>query len=391
MSKSLNHGEYVIQWQRSIAGLSRSEWDLLAEPMQSPFLEWEWLKLLEESSSACDETGWHPLHLTVRRAGILVGAAPLYLKWHSRGEFVFDHVWAEVAGKIGASYYPKCLGAAPFTPVSGYAFLVHPQQDENQVMELMVRALKKMCLDNGIQSIHFHFVDQAWARKMERFSFLRWEHQAFQWTHQGLAGFEDYLQGFRSGQRKNIKRERRSLQEQGIEVSALSGEEVTRQDLEDMYRFYELTNEKYAPWNCKFLTPRFFGELGDRFGHRLLMFRAFKGGRDLVGASLLVFKGDRLYGRYWGGVEDVPHLHFNLCFYQPIEWAIARGIHFFDPGIGAAHKVRRGFESVTAHSLHMFFDLQMQKIFELNIEKINEHTRHQIAALNELLPLKKSG
>ncbi len=391
MSRTPNHGEYVIQWQRSITELGQAEWDLLALPVQTPFLEWAWLKLLEESASASDQTGWHPVHLTVRRAGHLVGAAPLYLKWHSQGEFVFDHVWAEVAGKIGASYYPKCVGAVPFTPVSGYAFLIHPEQDVNQMTELMVRALIRMCLDKGVQSIHFHFTDQNWARRMKGYHFLSWEHQAFQWTHQGLTSFDDYLQVFKSSQRKNIKRERRALQEQGVTVSALTGEQVTREALEEMHHFYEQTNDKYAPWNCKFLNRKFFLQLGDHFRHRLLMFRAFKAENALVGASLLVFKGDRLYGRYWGCAEDLPHLHFNLCFYEPIAWAIDNGIHFFDPGIGGGHKVRRGFESVTAYSLHLFFDAQMQKIFELNIGKINEHARQQAEALNGLLPLKRGG
>jgi hypothetical protein len=391
MSRTLSHGEYVIQWRRSITEVDRLEWDVLALPQQSPFLEWEWLKLLEDSSSVGPEAGWHPMHLTVHRAGVLVGAAPLYLKWDCYGEFVFDHVWADVAGKIGVRYFPKCVGAVPFTPVSGYRFLIHPRQEEELVSGLMLQALKRMCRDNGIQSLHFHFVDEAWAGRMESLGLLRWDHQAFQWSHENLNSFDDYLQGFKSGQRKNIKHERRALQEHGITVRTLTGDQVTREALAEMHRFYELTNDKYAPWNCKFLTREFFLRLGDVYRSRLLMFMAFNEDQAPVGASLLVFKGDRLYGRYWGCDGDLPHLHFNLCFYHPIEWAIHHGIRFFDPGIGAAHKVRRGFESVIGSSLHLFFDVQMQKIFELNIGKINAHTRQQVEALNSLLPLKRSG
>ena len=343
---------------------------------------------MEISKSTTAETGWRPQHLTVWSRDQLIAAAPLYLKQHSAGEFVFDHVWADVADRLNISYYPKLVGMSPFTPMAGYRFLTATGENEEVLTRYMVNEIEQFCRQYQISGCSFLFVDPQWRRLMIKCGFISWLHQSFTWQNAAYQSFDDYLAVFNSNQRHNIKRERRSIAKNGITLKIFEGDQIPPAYFSEIYPFYERTNDKFGPWGCKYLKKSFFKGLADRYRHRLVFVAAFeKANADSpLGLSLLVRKRDRLFGRYWGCSKEINYLHFNACYYRPIEWAIANGINRFDPGMGGYHKVRRGFTAVGNFSLHRFFDQRLEHIMNAHIKEINRLEQKQIDALNAELP-----
>ncbi len=384
-----NSTSFDISWVQQLSQIPRDAWDALAKPLATPFLEWDWLRLMETSGSATAKTGWLPHHLTVWSDENLVAAAPLYVKGHSAGEFVFDHVWADVAARIGIKYYPKLVGMSPFTPMPGYRFLVAEDENERELNAIMISEIDRLCRQYGISGCSFLFADPEWHRRMLNHGFSRWRHQSFVWQNQGYKTFDDYLKIFNSNQRRNIKRERNILEKQGIFVKMVAGKDIPRAFFSMMYSYYEHTNNKFGPWGCKYLTKSFFEELHHHYSHRLLFAAAFRKSdpSSPIGMSMLITKGNQLFGRYWGCSGQVNSLHFNACYYAPIEWAITNHIQSFDPGAGGAHKIRRGFAAVSNFSLHRFYDHGLQQIMETHIDEINRLEQGQIDALNSELPL----
>jgi len=379
---------YIFRWSHQIAEIDRRAWNALAQPLATPFLEWDWLHLLEASGSAAGQAGWLPCHLSVWSGRRLVAAAPMYIKAHSLGEFVYDHVWAELSRRLGRAYYPKLVGMSPFTPMIGYRFLVAPDRNEDRLTEQMLAQINDFCRRHHLSGCSFHFVDPDWGKKLQRGGYTCWQHQSFRWDNPGFHSFEDYLALFKANQRRNIRRERRAMENQGLHLSVKSGEEISSDWIPLMYRYYQRTNDKFGPWGCRYLTAAFFDGLQQVFGHRLVLVAATDGGRNRVpvALSLLVTKAEHLYGRYWGCAREIKHLHFNACYYRPIEWAIARGVKHFDPGAGGYHKVRRGFSAVSNYSLHRFLDRRLQTIVERHIEEINRLEQEQIDELNRRIP-----
>jgi len=375
-----------------MSDIDRSAWNALALPLKTPLLEWDWLRLLEDSGSVRAETGWLPLHLTIWSENHLVGAAPLYVKGHSDGEFVFDHAWAHLAQRLGIRYYPKLVGMSPFSPVVGYRFLIDPSADAALVTRLMVNAIDAFCHTNKIVGCSFLFADPDWKAQMESLGFISWQHQSYAWKNRDFRSFEDYLAIFNTNQRRNIRRERRSIERAGICIRPLTGAEIPRRLFPLMYTYYSRTNDRYGPWGCKYLTKAFFEGLYHRFRHRLLLMAAFDGPENElpVGLSFLLTKNDRLYGRYWGCARKINHLHFNACYYSPIEWSIRHGVGLFDPGAGSPHKVRRGFAAVANHSLHRFYDPSLSQILIGHIDEINRHEQQVVDNLNAALPFSKA-
>jgi predicted N-acyltransferase len=361
--------------------------------MDSPFLEWDWLRQIEASGSASPATGWLPRHLTVRagsRPGSpLVAAAPLYVKLHSDGEFVFDYVWAELSARLGVRYYPKLVGMTPFTPTGAYRFLVAPDQDEDRLTGLMAREIDRYCRDAGLSGVHFHYVDPAWRPVMEPHGFGAWLHPSYVWRNRGYRDFDGFLADFAAGQRKNIRKERRSMAEQGIVLRRYTGDDIPESFFPQMHRLYAEHNAKFGPWGCKFLNRAFFDGIGRTCRDRLLFIAAERAGEpEPVGLAMCAVKGDRLYGRYWGSSEEVRNLHFNACYYEPIAWAIEHGLSLFDPGIGGPHKQRRGFVSVPNVSLHRFRDERLSTLWKMYIDEINAAELEEMADTNQDLPLR---
>jgi predicted N-acyltransferase len=379
---------YRLEWVQDISRIPKEAWNALALPLETPVLEWEWLYQMEASESMRPETGWLPIHLTLWGGTELVAAAPLYVKGHSEGEFVWDYIWADVAGRLGIPYYPKMVGMSPATPVSGYKFLIAPGEDEQRLTAVMVEAIDGLCRQNNMAGLSFNFVDPQWLKPMEELGFVAWKHQSYVWENPGFNNFEDYLWSFDKNQRRNIRRERKKLSEQNLTIQSLSGEQITVALLRRMYRFYELTNAQFGPWAAKYLNQEFFTGLYENYRHRILLLGAFERNHkaEPVGMSFLLRKGQQLYGRYWGSSGHYDSLHFNACYYSPIEWAIHNGVHRFDPGIGSAHKVRRGFQAIANWSLHRFYDPNLARIMAQHIDEINRMEQERIDALNRIVP-----
>jgi predicted N-acyltransferase len=332
-----------------------------------------------------------PNHLTIWRNRTLVGAAPLYVKGHSYGEFVFDHQWADLSERMGVRYYPKLLGMSPFTPAEGYRFLIAPGEDEDEITEMMVEAIDQFCIRNRISGCNFLYVDPEWRVTMERFGFSHWLHHSFVWTNQGFQTFDDYLSAFNANQRRNIKRERKAVAQAGLRLQPVTGEALTPFLMTRTYQFYCDTCDKFGWWGSKYLTRQFFEQLCPSYSHRVVLFAVYPEDDDRypVGMSFCLTKGDRLYGRYWGATQDFDNLHFDACYYTPIEWAIEHQIQLFDPGAGGRHKKRRGFPAMPNYSLHRFYDERLSQVLQTYIGRINEMEQQEIDAINQDLPFRR--
>lgn len=383
---------YSVAWIDQIAQIPQAEWDALAKPLRTPFLEWDWLHNMEISGSATSQSGWMPCHLTVWRDRTLIAAAPLYLKGHSYGEFVFDHQWADLAARLDIDYYPKLLGMSPFTPAEGYRFLIAPNEDESTLTELMVSTIDHFCDRNHISGCHFLYADPAWKTTMEQHGFSTWLHHSYIWQNQGYQTFDDYLTAFNANQRRNIKRERKAVGTAGLTLKTFTGEEIPKSLFSLMYHYYSDTCDKFGWWGSKYLTRKFFEQLYPTYAHRVLFVAAYSeyDPRQPVGMSFCLTKGQNLYGRYWGSSQEIDCLHFDACYYTPIEWAIAQGIQTFDPGAGGRHKKRRGFPAMPNYSLHRFYNPRLTQILRSYMQEVNELEQQEMGAINQGLPFKQS-
>lgn len=383
---------YSVTWTHTIADVPKSAWDALAIPLKTPFLEWDWLHNLEVSHSATAHAGWLPNHLILWRDRTLIAAAPLYLKGHSQGEFVFDHQWAELASRLGIEYYPKLLGMTPFTPAEGYRFLISPGEDEEAITALMLHEIDSFCVKHRISSCHFLYVDPQWRPMLEKQGLTTWLHHSFIWKNADFQTFDDYLTGFNANQRRNIKRERKAVEQAGLKLQAMTGDEIPPSMFPLMYDFYADTCDKFGWWGSKYLTKQFFEKLYHNYRHRVVFFAAYhqedQDQRQPLGMSFCLFKENQLYGRYWGSFQDIDCLHFDACYYTPIAWAIAHNIQTFDPGAGGKHKKRRGFPATPNHSLHRFYNNRLEKIILPWIREVNHIEQQEIDAINAELPFK---
>ncbi len=310
----------TVELADGVAELPRDEWNALVGD-ESPFLEWDWLASLEHAGTVGANTGWHPKPLVIRDENRLVAACPLYLKSNSAGEFVFDHAWADAAARAGVPYYPKLLVGVPFTPVTGARFLLAPGVDRQDTIRLLGSALRQICRDNQMSSVHINFctaeevdslaspIDSAGAPDTNDYQ-LRVGFQ-YHWRNQGFDSFDDYLAQFRSKRRNQIKRERREMEKQGVEIQALVGDEITDDLFDPLYQCYLSTIESRY-WGRQYLNREFFGLLCERFRNRLCFIVARQNGEVIAGTTNVV-KAGVLYGRYWGALSPVRHLHFNVC------------------------------------------------------------------------------
>ncbi len=384
--------EYSIAWTNCLADIPQTAWDALALPLNTPFFEWAWLNNMETSGSATAKTGWLPNHLTVWRDRTLVAFAPLYLKGHSYGEFVFDQQWAEVSDRLGIAYYPKLLGMSPFTPAEGYRFVIAPGEDEAELTAMMVWAIDQFCDRNNITGCSFLYVDPDWRDRMEHHGYVKWLHHSYIWQNQGFQTFDDYLGAFNANQRRNIKRERQALATAGLRMEIHTGDAIPPALFPLMYRYYADTCDKFGWWGSKYLTPQFFAGLSPNYAHRVVFAAAYAEADPTqpIGMSFCLTKGTKLYGRYWGATSDIDCLHFNACYYAPIEWGIAHGIQTFDPGAGGRHKKRRGFPATPNYSLHRFYPPRLKQLFNTYIDQINDMEQQEIDAVNQEIPFKQT-
>jgi predicted N-acyltransferase len=332
--------DIIAKIASGISGLNARAWDRLAG--SDPFLSHAFLSALEDSGSVGPGTGWTPAPILVEDDGShLIGAAPAYLKTHSQGEYVFDHGWADAWERAGGQYYPKLQVAVPFTPVSGRRLLgSRPQQ--------LMAAIEAVTEQNGLSSAHITFIDDC-AAECERRGWLVRHGIQYHWFNRNYSCFADFLGALSSRKRKTIRKEREAALREGLTFRALRGGEIGAAELDAMWIFYQDTGSR--KWGRPYLTREFFDLIGERMGDQVLLMLACRADEPIAGA--LNFIGpDSLYGRYWGCTEEVPFLHFELCYYRAIEWAIDHGLSTVQAGAQGEHKITRGYEPVITKSAH---------------------------------------
>lgn len=363
----------------------REEWDALVGD-ESPFLEWGWLASLEEARCVGGDTGWSPQHLALYQEDKLVAACPLYIKLNSEGEFVFDYSWANAAYRGGIEYYPKMLVGVPFTPATGIRFLVAPHLERRGIIQALGKALRDLCNEHEISSVHVNFCHEDEADALADVGFIERTGYQYKWRNHGYESFEDYLGALRHKRRKEIKRERRILGEQDIEIQALVGDQIPEDLYPEMYRLYLTTVDKYV-WGRRYLTPPFFDLLRERFARNLCFLVARQRG-EIVAGTFNVQKSQALYGRYWGTYREVRHLHFNVCYYATIEHCIASGIERFEPGAGGEFKWLRGFDAEATRSMHYLRDPRLGEAVHRYLEGEREEVARVIGVMADRSQLK---
>jgi predicted N-acyltransferase len=332
--------EVVAKLSSGVSGLNATAWDRLTGG--DPFVSHAFLSTLEKSGSVGKGTGWTPATILIEDdASHLIAATPAYLKTHSQGEYVFDHGWADALERAGGSYYPKLQIAVPFTPVPGPRLLGSQPQH-------LLAAAETVVAQNDISSAHITFIDDAGAAECERRGWLMRHGVQYHWANRGYDSFDDFLGALRSSKRKVIRKERIGARE-GLDFVALRGREIGPVEWAWMWQFYQDTGSR--KWGHPYLTRSFFDLVGEALGDKLLLFLALRDGQPIAGA-LNVVGPDTLYGRYWGAVEEVPFLHFELCYYQAVDWAIANGLSSVQAGAQGEHKLARGYEPVITRSAH---------------------------------------
>ncbi|MGZ2412475.1 uncharacterized protein ACUXST_001904 [Sphingomonas sp. F9_3S_D5_B_2] len=362
-----------------VSGLNSHAWDRLSD-RRDPFVSHAFLSALEDSGSVGPGTGWTPAPILVEDdAAHLIAAAPAYLKSHSQGEYVFDHAWADAWQRAGGEYYPKLQIAVPFTPVPGPRLLgTWPQQ--------LLRAIEAVTEQNSISSAHITFLDEAGAAECERRGWLMRHGVQYHWFNRGYASFDEFLAALSSRKRKAIRKERATARE-GLEFRALRGSEIGPVEWDAMWAFYQDTGSR--KWGRPYLTRSFFDLAGERMGDQILLFLASRNGRPIAGA-LNFIGSDTLYGRYWGCTEDVAFLHFELCYYQAIEWACEHGVASVQAGAQGEHKVARGYEPVVTGSAHFLPNRSFRDAVAEFLANERRGVESEIEWLREGLPYRSS-
>jgi uncharacterized protein len=392
MSPSAAQAQVQARTAGSISEIDAAVWDALANPdpaTANPFLSHRFLLALEDAGTVGGRTGWTPQHIVAERAGQIFGVAPAYVKTHSQGEYIFDHGWADAYQRAGGQYYPKLQIAAPFTPVPGPRFLVGNGADAAAHQRLLADAVVAVASQLGVSSVHATFVDQPTWELLgggKNARFLQRTDQQFHWHNASYGSFNDFLAALSSRKRKTIRKERETALSAGITVKALRGVEITEAYWDAFFAFYIDTGNR--KWGRPYLNRKFFSLLGERMGNDCLFIVAERAGQPIAGALNLI-GGDCLYGRYWGAIEQHPCLHFELCYYQAIEWAINARLPRVEAGAQGDHKLARGYVPVATHSLHWIADAGFRKAVDRYLGEERAHMAEQRAMLAEFAPYKK--
>ena len=373
----------VARLADGVAAFTPAEWNHCAGS-GNPFLSHAFLAILERSRSATAEAGWQPLPIAIDDAdGTLAGVAPAYVKSHSQGEYVFDHGWADAWSRAGGHYYPKLLIAVPFTPVPGPRLLT----DDDRVAQGLIAAAEAIVARHGLSSAHATFLEK---RDIERFHKAGWlirEGSQFHWANNGYGCFDDFLASLSSRKRKAIRKERATAQA-GLEIISLTGESITEAYWNAFWGFYQDTGAR--KWGRPYLTRSFFTLLGEAMAGKVLLVLALRDGRPVAGALNLI-GAEALYGRYWGCDEDIPFLHFELCYYQAIDFAIANCLSRVEAGAQGEHKLARGYGPVPTWSAHYIADTGFRAAVADFVERERHAVEREIAFLGEMTPFRKGG
>ncbi|MEE4120224.1 MAG: GNAT family N-acetyltransferase [Paracoccaceae bacterium] len=383
-----------VQVHRTLADIPAAEWDACACPEAAdggrpddPFTTHRFLSALEESGSVGRGTGWQPMYLIARAGGETVAALSLYGKSHSQGEYIFDFSWAHAYERAGGRYYPKLQVAVPFTPAAGRRFLVKPGWEEAGTSALVEGALQ-VAENNCITTLHVTFCTGAEAERGRALGLLHRRTQQFHWENRGYDSFDAFLSDLSSRKRKNIRKERRTAQDFGGEIVQLTGEAIESRHWEAFWRFYQDTGAR--KWGTPYLTREFFDIAHERLRDDSLLVMAERSGRPVAGALNFIGR-QALYGRYWGCVEDHACLHFECCYYQAIDYAIAQGLATVEAGAQGEHKLARGYLPTACHSLHWIGDRGFRTAVEEFLRAESRAVDHEMDILTSYGPFKQTG
>jgi len=375
--------DIVARVAQGVAGIERDAWNACAGA-DNPFVSWEFLAALERSGSVGSHSGWQPLPLLIDGAdGALAACAPVYAKAHSQGEYVFDHGWADAWERAGGRYYPKLQVAAPFSPVPGPRLLLR----DEALAPALIAGLEALVEQNGLSSAHATFVSAEQVALFESAGWLIREDSQFHWTNQGYGSFDDFLSALSSAKRKNIRKERARAVE-GLEIVHLTGAEISEAHWDAFWIFYQDTGTR--KWGRPYLTRAFFSLLGEMMADRIILMLALRDGTPIAGA-LNLLGADTLYGRYWGCTQEIPNLHFELCYYQAIDAAIARGLSRVEAGAQGSHKLARGYTPQPTFSAHYIPDAGFRRAVAAFVKAERESVRDDRAWLTEHAPFRKGG
>lgn len=384
------HADYDLHALPTFADLTAEEWDPLAAGI--PFLRHAFFRALEVSGCVGPGTAWTPCVLTARRREDrrLVGAVAAWRKTDSFGEFVYDWQWAEVAHRAGLPYYPKLVVTSPFTPASAPRLLVHPSlpaDEADRVRRDLGRGLLSLAHQLGTSGVHILFCDERDRAAAPDDAWFVRDAVQYHWHNAGYRDFQDFTNALRSKRRKNVLRERRAVAEAGVRVEAVRGTELDDARLDHLFGFYSATCARYM-WGRRYLNRAFFAALRDTMPEAILVFLAHDAQNEAIAGTFSFVSPHRLWGRYWGATSDVPMLHFEMCYYAMIEWAIAEGIEAIEPGAGGEHKIARGFDAVRTRSLHHLlhpgfdralrqFALREREVVEEEEAEVHAHTSYR--------------
>jgi predicted N-acyltransferase len=373
--------QIVARIESGVAAFDSAEWDRCAG-VDNPFLSHAFLVALEQSGSVGARTGWQPAPIAIDGPGGAPDAVlPSYVKAHSQGEYVFDHGWADAFERAGGHYYPKLQIAVPFTPVPGRRLLAA----EPALAPALIAAAERVVEQNRLSSAHATFIDPSEVALFESAGWLIRVDSQFHWHNDGFASFDDFLAALSSAKRKSIRKERARAVE-GLEIVHLTGSDISEAHWDAFWTFYQDTGAR--KWGRPYLTRSFFSLIGERMADRILLILALKDGVPIAGA-LNLLGADALYGRYWGCTEEVPGLHFELCYYQAIEAAIARGLTRVEAGAQGSHKLARGYGPVPTYSAHYFTDPRLSDAVARYLEAEREAVVEEIRMLDEHTPFRK--
>ncbi|HEV3373398.1 MAG TPA: GNAT family N-acetyltransferase [Xanthobacteraceae bacterium] len=358
-----------------------------AETEYNPFISHDFLSALERSGSARNRTGWQPMHLIAQAAdGELLGVVPCYAKSHSQGEYVFDHGWAEAYERAGGSYYPKLQVSVPFTPATGRRLLVRPGPQAQAVRGALADGLAEICRRSNASSVHVTFPTEPEWQMLGTHDYLLRTHRQFHWENAGYQTFDGFLAALASRKRKIIRRERAEAVAPGIEIHWLTGADLTESVWDAFFAFYMETGSR--KWGRPYLTRAFYSMVGESMSDRILLVMARRNGRWIAGA--INFIGSRtLFGRHWGAIEHHPFLHFEVCYYQAIEYAIANKLARVEAGAQGQHKIARGYLPTTTYSAHYIVDPALRRAVASFLEHERAFVAEEIEEFAETAPFRK--
>ena len=374
----------------NIGEADATDWDACACPESAtgrptdPFTTHRFLKALEDSGSVGRESGWVPFHLLATEGGEAIAAMPLYAKYNSAGEFVFDYGWADAFERAGGRYYPKLQASVPFTPTTGRRFLTRPGKEREGAWALSQAAVR-LVADNGLSSLHVTFCTEDEACAGEEIGFLRRVGEQFHWQNRGYCDFEDFLSDLAARKRKNIRRERRRAFEFGGRIETLSGDQIGQEHWDAFWLFYQDTGSR--KWGMPYLTRSFFAEAHRSMRDDILLIMCERNGRYIAGALNFIGR-DTLFGRYWGCTEMHSCLHFEVCYYQAIEYAIAEGMKRVEAGAQGPHKLARGYMPAAVHSLHWIAEARFREAVANFLELEAAEVNREMEALTSAGPFK---